>query len=95
MPRTPELFKSDSSGTFYLYTLATILVPVIVPYTLGIMKPTNDRLHARADKYRVVSWDVKEDEELEDLLTKWTALNTTRSLFPLMGAVVGLWAVLS
>ncbi|TID22442.1 DUF1772-domain-containing protein [Venturia nashicola] len=95
VPRTPELFKSNSSRTFYLHTLAAILVPVIVPYTVGIMKPTNDELHARADRYRLVAWDVKEDEELDNLLKKWTALNMTRSLFPLAAAVVGLWAVMS
>ncbi|KAE9975167.1 hypothetical protein EG327_008534 [Venturia inaequalis] len=93
VPRTPELFKNNSSRTFYLYTLAAILVPVIVPYTVGVMKPTNDQLHARADKYRLVAWDVKEDEELDDLLKEWTALNITRSLPPLAAAVVGLWAV--
>lgn len=59
------------------------------------MKPTNDQLNARADRYSLVGWDVKEDEELEDLLKKWTVLNTTRSLFPLAAAVVGLWAVIS
>lgn len=95
VPRTPELFRNNSSTTFYLYSLAAILVPVIVPYTVGIMKPTNDQLHARADKYRLVAWDVKEDKELDDLLEKWTALNITRSLSPLAAAVVGLWAVIS
>jgi len=59
------------------------------------MKPTNDKLHAKADRYRLGASDVKEDQELEDLLQKWTAMNTARSLFPLAAAVVGLWAVVS
>jgi hypothetical protein len=80
---------------FYLYTAAAILVPVIVPFTIGIMKPTNDKLHAKADKYRLGASDVKEDQELEELLKRWTALNTVRSLFPLAATVVGLWAVVS
>jgi len=98
VPRTPELFKHtilDSTRTFYLYSAAAILVPVIIPFTIGIMKPTNDKLHAKADKYRLGASDVKEDRELEDLLTKWTALNTVRSFFPLAAAVFGLWAVVS
>jgi hypothetical protein len=70
-------------------------VPVIVPFTIGVMKPTNDKLHAKADKYRLGASDMKEDQELEDLLKSWTALNIVRSLFPVAAAVVGIWAVVS
>lgn len=85
----------DNTRTFYLYSAAAILVPAIVPFTFGIMKPTNDKLHAKAEKYRLGASEAKEDQELEDLLQKWTAMNTARSLFPLVAAVVGLWAVVS
>lgn len=78
-----------------LYSLAAILVPAIIPFTIGIMKPTNDKLHAKADKYRLGASDVEEDQELEDLLKRWTVLNTVRSLFPLTAAVLGVWAIVS
>lgn len=85
----------DSTTTFYLYVAAAMLVPAIIPFTLGVMLPTNDKLHAKADKYRLGFSEVKEDQELDHLLTKWIALNTVRSLFPLAAAVTALWAVIS
>ncbi|QDS78085.1 hypothetical protein FKW77_003815 [Venturia effusa] len=96
VPRTPDLFRNHKSRTFYLYAMAAILVPAIVPYTVGIMKLTNDRLHQRAERYKLVNaWEVKEDGEMEELLKKWTTLNTTRSLLPLAATLFGLWAIMS
>lgn len=96
--QTPELSQYtilDTTAIFYLYSAAAILVPTIVPFTIGIMKPTNDKLHAKADKYRLGSSDVKEDQEMEELFRKWKMMNTIRSLFPLTAAILGLWAVVS
>jgi hypothetical protein len=59
------------------------------------MKPTNDKLLAKADKYRLRGSDVEEDQELENLLKRWTVLYTVRSLFPLTAAIMGLWAIVS
>jgi len=100
VPKVPELFKYtslDKTSIFYLYTAAAILTPAIAPWTILVMKPTNNRIFGKAEAYGRSSDDVqaKDDPELEGLLKRWMLLNAIRSLFPATAAVLGLWAVVS
>jgi len=85
----------DTTQNLYLYTAAAILVTAIVPFTIGVMKPTNDKLFRKADVYSGSSVAGKEDPEMDQLLKKWATLNAIRSLFPGVASVLGLWAVIS
>lgn len=82
-----------------LYAASAVLTLGIVPWTLVAMAGTNKALLDRAEAGVVVE---KEDEKQEVLkgLEKWIVLNGVRSLFPLVGAVVGVvagmgWPVLA
>jgi hypothetical protein len=72
-----------------MYGMAAVLTVGIVPWTILAMSGTNERLIA------VAEGKGKEDEgEVGVLLGRWTALNGVRSLFPLLGSVVAVMAVL-
>ena len=52
-----------------------VLTPAIVPYTLNIMKPTNDRLAKKAADTSAVS-----TVEAHDLIRKWVGMNLNRAI---------------
>jgi hypothetical protein len=64
----------------------------IIPFTLLIMNSTNQTLLSKAAK--VEGGEKLDDQEVSMLVGRWTVMNTFRSTLPLMGAVVGLMAVL-
>lgn len=82
-----------------LYLTAASLTIGIVPFTLGVMAPTNKRLEAHAtrddrhDDNSVKQQDEavcqEQDREVPALLERWTRLNTVRGVFPLLGAALG------
>jgi len=76
----PQWFRYATAGA------ATIS---IVPFTLLVMVPTNDALFAlhAAPNMAVLS-------EVKHLLTKWAWMHVARSVFPLVGAISGLFTVL-
>jgi Domain of unknown function (DUF1772) len=77
-----------------LYTAAAIIIPCIVPFTLLFMRPTNNAIHAKKAFYSsAVGAGIATDAELSRLIAKWTVLNYTRSLLPLLGTLLGAWAV--
>ncbi|KAJ5934383.1 hypothetical protein N7466_003930 [Penicillium verhagenii] len=87
------------------YVTAITATMGIVVWTSTVMKSTNDRLTAIAtrDDVSVAKGTVvgdqekarraKEDAEVPELLKRWTNLNLYRALFPLTGAVIGLYGV--
>lgn len=68
-----------------LFFVAAALTVGIVPYTLALMKGTNDRLLGFAKRDELTA---SESRESEELLKKWTVLNGVRSLLPLGAAVL-------
>jgi hypothetical protein len=75
-----------------LYGAAAVMTIGIVPWTLLMMNPTNQKLLAKADNAAAVEGD---ENEVQDLLKRWTTLNGIRSLLPLLGSVTAVVAVLS
>lgn len=67
-----------------LYTAAAVLLPSIVPYTILLLKPINDKLTAMAN----ISDMSERLETAHALVDKWGTLNLIRSLLPLAGAVL-------
>ncbi|KAJ5157232.1 uncharacterized protein N7482_008332, partial [Penicillium canariense] len=87
-----------------LYVTAAVATLGILPWTVAVMKSTNDRLrvHATRDDAALAEGTqgmvfsttekarrAKEDDEVPGLLWKWAELNFYRSLFPLVGAAIG------
>ncbi|ROW07772.1 hypothetical protein VMCG_03389 [Cytospora schulzeri] len=60
----------------------------IVPYTLIVMAPTNQALMNVAKGVSSLG-----SEAVEELLVKWKWLNLIRSMFPLAGALLGLYGL--
>jgi hypothetical protein len=73
------------------YAAAGALTLSIIPFTLIFMHPTNQSLLQIASGGATAA--VVNDDSVRALITKWAGLNLIRSLLPLGGAVVGLWAL--
>ena len=71
------------------YGAAAVLTPMIVPYTIVFMSPTNARLNgiaamAAQDRGKV------DANEVQALLQTWKRLNYARALLALVASGVGL-----
>lgn len=71
------------------YAVGGALTLAIVPFTLGVMMPTNNALLAVAEGKKDVNL-----AEVRELLGRWQLLNHVRGLFPLAAAAVLLWDVI-
>jgi hypothetical protein len=77
----------------------------IVPWTLVMINKTNQKLMAHATRddrgaakelsEQEKARRAKDDAEVPELLRYWSALNLARSVFPLVGAVIGFTAAVS
>jgi len=93
--RLPPPIIKTRVNPVYLLSAAAVSVLMIVPWTQLMMLSTNAKLDAKlaeSESEKVLA--LKDDPELESLITKWASLNSVRSVFPALGAVVGLWAAL-
>ncbi|CAN8101324.1 unnamed protein product [Discula destructiva] len=82
-------YDQGSGGRWGRFAGAAALTLAIVPFTLMFMAPTNQKLF---DVAAGTAGVVKEGS-VEELLVRWKGLNLVRSLWPLAGAVVGLWGL--
>jgi len=80
----------DPTSPLALYTGAALAIPAIIPYTLGIMKPTNDRLLRKAKEPNSIS-----EGETRQLIRNWSGMNYNRAVIALVGTLIGGVAVLS
>jgi len=74
----------------------------IVPYTLIAMVPTNNKLMRKAEDTRDLSAEemIAENEDpreksAKELVDLWATHNLARGMFPLAGAILGLWTTLT
>lgn len=74
------------------YASAAGLTIAIVPFTLGLMSGVNGQLMSQAAG-AVGAADATTAHDTLELLKKWSTLNLTRSLWPLLGAAIGLWTL--
>jgi hypothetical protein len=75
-----------------LYGAVAVLTIGVVPWTILVMNSTNQKLIEKVESIVEAKGDEK---EVGDLLRKWGTLNGMRSLLPLMGSAVGLFAALA
>ncbi len=85
-------------GNPQLYGLAALLTVGVVPFTLALMSPTNNRLLGMAAR----SGDGKgkgkgeiDAKEFAELVENWKTLNFVRGLLPLCASAVALVAMLA
>ncbi|KAH6607219.1 hypothetical protein Trco_003532 [Trichoderma cornu-damae] len=83
-----------AGGSWGSYLGSAACVLSIVPFTLTVMKRTNEQLHEEADN------DSSEEEieasvvRVKSLLDRWITLNFIRGLLPLAGTILGSLAFL-
>ncbi|MCJ1389956.1 hypothetical protein MMC18_002814 [Xylographa bjoerkii] len=94
--------KQTSRPNAEFYGLAAASVIGIVPYTLLVMKGTNDKLMARAVEAekldvtdKVTQAGMPKGESTNELLDRWAFYNAIRGVFPLMATALGMWATLA
>jgi hypothetical protein len=80
--------KSDDSSKWHVLALAALATVSMVPFTWLVMVPTNNELF-RLQRESVVNADVMGFEEARGLVVSWSWMHLTRSLLPLVGAVLG------
>jgi len=82
-----------------LYGLAAILTMGIAPFTVLVMSGTNERLiglsEGKGDGVRGKEKEDVQGREVRGLLEGWSRLNGVRSLLPLAGGLVGVFAALA
>ncbi|KIX07457.1 uncharacterized protein Z518_02110 [Rhinocladiella mackenziei CBS 650.93] len=80
------------------YGSAAVLTLGIVPFTLMVMSPTNNRLIQHSETMSMegsAAPSRARDDEIDQLIAKWNTLNGVRSLLPLAGGILGLVASLA
>ncbi|KAL5322615.1 hypothetical protein ACEPPN_010588 [Leptodophora sp. 'Broadleaf-Isolate-01'] len=96
-------FKARTAGgprsILALYGLAALLTVGIAPFTVLVMRGTNERLISLSEGtgrgIGKVGSEQEQEEEVRGLLERWGRLNGVRGLLPLFGGVVGVFAVLA
>ena len=95
------VLEPSSSRTFKFYTAAAVLIPSIIPYTLGLMGPTNNKLSGKADSLatteitdKTAEAGVTQEETVHALIDRWATLNLGRAIITGIGSLCALWATL-
>lgn len=85
-----------------MYALSAIFVLGMVPWTQLVMRSTNVALFRKYDEMKNLGIEEKatevglaKGESTKELVDTWATLNVLRGLFPLAGAVLGMWTTLS
>lgn len=85
-----------------MYGLSVLAVFAIFPYTVFGMMSTNQKLFKKHDEMKGLDVGEKamevglaKGESAKELVDRWGILNVGRGVFPLVGAVLGLWATLA
>ncbi len=84
-----------------LYALSALFTLAIAPYTAIGMQPTNKKLKKKLEEMKGLDIGEKateiglaKGESAKELLDWWAMLNFGRGIFPLVGAILGMWATL-
>lgn len=85
-----------------MYGLSALATFGIWPYTIFVLMPTNRKLFKKHDEMKGLEVGKKatevglaNGESAKELVDRWGVLNVVRGVFPLVGAVLGLWVTLA
>ena len=82
-----------------LYSIATFILPAILPFTGVFIQPVNRKLFKKAETLSLKNLDVPEEENrrnaegVKALLEKWTWLHKIRTGITGVGVVCLAWAI--
>jgi len=86
--------EDPKSTPFRLNVAATILLPSIVPFTLLVLGPTNNKLIAKKDEFaaahakgKAIKANTADGETVHELMDKWATLNMARAVLVAAGAL--------
>ena len=95
------VLEPSSSQGFKFYTAAAVLIPSIIPYTLGLMIQMNNKLLGKADSLatteitdKTAEAGVTQEETVHALIDRWATLNLGRAIITGIGSLCALWATL-
>ena len=80
--------KRASGKPWIAYAAAGVVTVSIIPFTLIVMAPTNETL-LRLEKEIRADAAVATLDQVRELVMRWGRMHFVRSLFPLVGAVLG------
>ncbi|KAJ4360702.1 uncharacterized protein N0V89_001269 [Didymosphaeria variabile] len=89
--------QDPASLPFKLNAAATLIIPSIVPFTLLVLKPINDKLFAKADALALdekAEVGVAQEETTKALIERWTKGHLVRTVITGAGAILAIWAAL-
>jgi anthrone oxygenase-like protein len=81
--------RAQRGGSWAPYAIGGALTFAVMPFTLGVMMPTNNALLAVAEGKKTLG-----AADFKGLLQKWQLLNNIRGLLPLVGSAIMLWDVI-
>lgn len=87
------LHNYRNNGNWLLYAVAGATTIAMVPFTWVFMAPTNNVLFG-LDKSATESMAVETLVSVQDIVVKWSWLHLLRSLFPLVGVLLGFRGIL-
>ncbi|ORY69643.1 uncharacterized protein BCR38DRAFT_333493 [Pseudomassariella vexata] len=85
--------RASGRANWRRYAVAGAMTIAMVPFTWYVMVPTNNtlfRLEASARKSESGSGSLAELSVIQELVVRWAWLHIGRSVFPLIGAIMGL-----
>lgn len=80
--------KRTAGKRWAIFTLAGLTTLSMLPFTWIFMVPTNDELF-RLEIVAKTDPNIMAVSEAKDLVVHWSKLHFTRSLLPLVGAIMG------
>ncbi|KAF5853665.1 hypothetical protein GGP41_006469 [Bipolaris sorokiniana] len=90
--------RAVTSKLWRLLALASLSTVSIIPFTLIIMKPTNNELFRMESVTRMIQLEeaggvnIMGIKEAEELVVWWSFMHAMRSTFPLVGTILGVVA---
>jgi hypothetical protein len=87
------LHNYRNNGNWLLYAVAGATTIAMVPFTWVFMAPTNNVLFG-LDKSATESMAVETLVSVQEIVVKWSWLHILRSLFPLVGVLLGFRGIL-
>lgn len=88
-------YRAEKPKPWGILLLAGLVTVSIIPFTLLVMKPTNDRLFHLESITRTLRTgddtevDVMDIKEAEGLVAYWALMHLIRSTFPFIGVTIG------
>jgi len=87
-------FHASGQNEWKLYLAAGTVVFSVLPFTFGVLEATNHAL-LRIGKRHAVRSKEGDEERIRALIESWKVLNLVRSGILIVGAGIGMYAVMS